>query len=53
MKDQHNADTIEFVHMIDDLSTAERLELRQFYMQQGIVELPRNLYYNYTTQEWV
>ncbi len=49
-----NKDTKEFVDFIDTLTTAERRELLDFYWGlDKSLELPRNMMYNYSTQEWV
>jgi hypothetical protein len=48
-----NQDTLEWFDLIDSLSNAERIEYRSILTGFGITELPRNLYYNYNTQEWI
>lgn len=39
--------------LIDALTDAERVHLRQEAIKAGAKDLPRNLYYNYTTQKWI
>ena len=38
---------------IDSLSDLERIEVREACIAAGLKDLPRNLYYNYTTQKWI
>lgn len=38
---------------IDKLTNAQRVEVRLFAELMGVKELPRNLFFNYTTQEWI
>lgn len=38
---------------IDLLSNEQRLALRNDLEANGYTKLPRNLYYNYDTQEWI
>lgn len=39
--------------MIDALSDNQRIELRNAATKAGIKALPRNLYFNYATQQWI
>ena len=39
--------------MIDDLSHAERIKLRDALLADGYPLLPRNLYYDYDKQVWI
>lgn len=43
----------EIALIIEDLSDSERIELRNAAIASGVKELPRNLYFNYTTQIWI
>jgi len=45
-------DELEFIQMVDEMSTEERREFRTTLEKSG-APLPRNLYYNYETQEWI
>jgi len=38
---------------INSLNNSERLLLREYCENNGAVKLPRNLYYNYKTQQWI
>ena len=38
---------------VNELTNAERIEVRQLALAMGAKALPRNLYYNYETQEWI
>lgn len=38
---------------IDLLSNEDRVTLRTVAAECGITEFPRNLYFNYETQEWI
>ena len=38
---------------IDKLSTPERRWIREELEAEGYKTMPRNLFYNYSTQEWV
>ena len=46
---------LEFIDMVDNMTTDERRELRELILKTGGEDLllPRNLYYNYQTQEWI
>ena len=48
-----NSDELEFLDMIDELHNDDRRMLREMWIQQGVADLPRNLWYNYTSQEWI
>lgn len=41
------------LRLIDTLNSAERVALRETLEAHGMKELPRNLFYNYETQEWI
>lgn len=38
---------------INNLSDAERIELRIYLAASGVREFPKNLFFNYTTQKWI
>ena len=42
-----------FVEAVNMLTNEQRKELRNRMETLGVTTLPRNLYFNYQTQEWI
>lgn len=43
----------EAMHTISELDNMTRKEIRKELELEGHEEMPRNLFYNYQTQEWI
>lgn len=48
-----NAQRLICAQLIDALSNADRLRVRNGAILAGVKLLPRNLYFNYQTQTWI
>ncbi len=46
-------ENMKIVDYIDTLTNEQRKQLRDELLKDGYKHLPRNLFYNYKTQEWI